>query len=73
MQPRSPSQPEAILHHAHVGVECPRCHWRHFLEIDADDSLLNSPAAREIQAHLQAWLASRCPDHLGAIAQMSRN
>jgi hypothetical protein len=61
------------MHHAHVGVECPLCHWKHFLEIDADDSLLKSPAAREIQAHLQAWVASRCPDHLGAIAQMSKN
>jgi len=38
-----------------------------------DNDLLASPVAKEIQAHLQDWIASRCPDHLGAIGEMSKN
>ncbi len=56
-----------------VRVECPQCHWRHFLEVEIDNDLLASPVAKEIQAHLQDWIASRCPDHLGAIGEMSKN
>ncbi len=58
---------------AHVRVECPQCHWRHFLEAEIDDTLLNSPLAKEIQMHLQNWIASHCPDHLGVIGEMSKN
>ena len=43
------------------------------MEIEVDSSLLKTPVAREIQAHLQAWIASRCPDHLNVIAQKSKN
>ena len=56
-----------------VGVECPQCHRRQLMEIEVDSSLLQSPVAREIQAHLEAWTASRCPDHLNVIAEMSKN
>ena len=58
---------------AQVPVECPNCHWRHFLEIEIDEDFLKSPVAREIQGHLEAWLASRCPDHLGPILKLSKN
>ena len=70
-QPKS--VPEQSFHHAQVGVVCPTCSRRHFLEVGADDSLLNSPAGKEIRSHLEAWLASRCPDHLGQFAEISRN
>lgn len=58
---------------AQVGVECPRCHWRQFLEVNVEESLLKSPYAQEIQQHLEEWLASRCPDHLGPILEVSGN
>ena len=60
-------------HRAQIPVECPRCHWRHFQEISLDDSLVQSAAAAEIRAQLEAWLASRCPDHLGLFMEMSKN
>jgi hypothetical protein len=62
-----------VPHRAQVGVECPFCHWRHFQEIQLDDPLAESPLEKEIRAHLEAWLGSQCPDHLGAIAELSNN
>jgi len=62
-----------VLHRAQVGVECPFCHWRHFQEIQIDNPLIESPMEKEIRAHLEAWLGSHCPDHLGAIAELSKN
>lgn len=59
-------------HRAQIPVECPQCHWRYFQEISLDDWLVQS-AAVEIRAHLEAWLASRCPEHLGPILKCSRN
>ena len=56
-----------------VGVECPDCHWKHFMEVEMDVRLLKSPVYREIKDQLEAWVRSRCPDHLSAIANMSRN
>ena len=56
-----------------VNIQCPLCHGRQFLEIEVEEKLLKSPLAREIQGHLEAWLASRCPDHLGAILNVSKN
>lgn len=56
-----------------VSVKCPVCHWRNLIEMEVDDSLMKSPLRLEIQNQLEAWMASRCPDHLGSIAQMSRN
>lgn len=64
-------QPE--FHRAQVGVECPRCHWKQLVEINLDKTPMDNPLAREIHAHLQAWMASRCPDHLNAISTLSRN
>jgi hypothetical protein len=43
------------------------------MEIEVDSSFLRSPVAAEIRAQLEAWLASRCPDHLNVIAEMSKN
>lgn len=60
-------------HRAQVGVECPQCHWRQFMEVGIDTGRLNSPLAQEIQAHLQEWMLSRCPDHLGEFLKTSRN
>jgi hypothetical protein len=60
-------------HPTRIPVECPICHWRHFLEIGMDGTMLNTPAAAEIRAQLAAWLASRCPEHLGPIMKMSKN
>ncbi len=60
-------------HRAQVGVECPQCHWKQFVEVQFDKPPENSPPAIEIQAHLEAWMASRCPDHLSAISKFSRN
>lgn len=56
-----------------VGVECPQCHWRHFLEVVMEDQYLNGPEAKEIRSHLEAWLATRCPDHLGLLSKLSKN
>jgi len=57
-----------------VAVECPQCHWKHFLETEIDRSLLHTPLAKEIQAQLEAWIASRCPDHLGVlVSKLSQN
>lgn len=56
-----------------VGVECPQCHWRQFMEIEVDSQLLKSPVALEIRHHLEEWVKSRCPDHLGPIMEISKN
>jgi len=63
------------LHRAHVGVECPQCHFRQFVEVDSDldGTLKDSKVANKILVELQAWMLSRCPDHLRAIAGMSKN
>ncbi len=58
---------------AQVGVECPKCQRRQFMEVEIDPRLMNSPVAREILAHLQEWVLSRCPDHLGEVLKSSRN
>jgi hypothetical protein len=38
-----------------------------------EDKFMNSPVAKEIHSHLEAWLASRCPDHLGLFSKYSKN
>lgn len=60
-------------HRAQVAVECPQCHWRHFMEVDFDQKYLDSELGRLIHAQLEAWIASRCPDHLGPILKLSKN
>ncbi len=60
-------------HRGQIRVECPQCHARQFLEIHLDEPLADSQFAREIQAHLQAWIATRCPDHLGPYLKVTKN
>jgi len=62
-------------HRAQVGVECPQCHYRQFIEVESDlvGAFKDSKVARTIQAELQAWVLSRCPEHLRMISSMSRN
>ncbi|HEX5413700.1 MAG TPA: hypothetical protein VFZ27_17795 [Terriglobia bacterium] len=66
-------QQEDVGHRAQVGIECPTCHARQFMEIQIDNPMLNSRAAEEIRLQLEAWIASRCPDHLGPILKTSMN
>jgi len=64
-----------LEHRAQVGVECPQCHFRQFMEVDSDlvDTFKDSQVAKKIYAELQAWVVSRCPEHLRAISGMSKN
>ena len=41
------------------------------MEIQSEE--LDLVAGKEIRKHLEAWIASRCPDHLGPILEMSKN
>jgi hypothetical protein len=41
------------------------------LEVEVDDREM--AAGSEVRKHLEAWIASRCPDHLGPILEMSKN
>lgn len=45
------------------------------MEVDSDlpEALKDSKVTGKIFAELQAWMVSRCPDHLRAIAGMSKN
>jgi hypothetical protein len=45
------------------------------MEVESDlvGALQDSKVTRTIYAELQAWMISRCPDHLRAIAAVSRN
>jgi len=58
-------------HHAQVPVQCPVCSWRHFLEVETE--VWDLATGSEVRKHLEAWIASRCPDHLGPILEMSKN
>ncbi len=60
-------------HRAHVGVECPQCHGKQFVEVQFDGPFDLSPLARELRAQLEAWMASRCPDHLSVMPNFSKN
>jgi hypothetical protein len=64
------SQPE---HHAQLGVECPQCHFRQFVQVEFDKHEMNPPMVMEIRSHLQAWMATHCPDHLRAILGGMKN
>ncbi|HVB28853.1 MAG TPA: hypothetical protein VNG91_03470 [Terriglobia bacterium] len=66
-------QEQVIMHRAQVGVECPTCHARQFMEVQLDNPMNNSPAVEEIHRQLEAWIASRCPDHLGPLLESSMN
>ena len=45
------------------------------MEVDSDlvDTFKDSQVAKKIYAELQAWVVSRCPEHLRAISGMSKN
>jgi hypothetical protein len=43
------------------------------MEIEVDPQLLKSPLALEIRHHLEEWVKSRCPDHLDALLELSKN
>lgn len=43
------------------------------MEIEIDEAFLKSPVALEVQGHLEAWLGSRCPEHLGPILELSKD
>lgn len=75
MEPNPTVAAKQVIHRAQVGVECPQCHIKQFMEVDFDreKELRNSPLALEIRAQLEAWMVSRCPDHLGVISHLSKN
>jgi hypothetical protein len=41
--------------------------------MEIDERFLKSPIAGQIKGHLEAWVASRCPDHLGPFLKVSKN
>ena len=43
------------------------------MEVEIEEQLLNSALYKEIKGHLEEWLKSRCPDHLGEIVKLSKN
>jgi len=43
------------------------------MEIEVDPQIANTTLAREIQRHLEEWMLSRCPEHLGEFLKSSRN
>ena len=43
------------------------------MEIEVDPQFANTPMALEIQKHLEEWMLSRCPDHLGEYLKVSKN
>lgn len=72
-QTQQQQQKQVLAHRAQVGVECPTCHAREFMEIQIDSPVSNSRAAEEIRRQLEVWIASRCPDHLGPVLKTSMN
>jgi len=66
-------QEQGIVHRAQLGIECPTCHVRQFMEVQLDRPMNSSPAVEEIRRQLETWIASRCPDHLGPILRSSMN
>ena len=56
---------------AQIPVQCPVCSWRHFVEAEVEEQDLKIGA--ELRKHLEAWIATRCPDHLGPIMEVSKN
>jgi len=43
------------------------------MEVEIDQRLIQSPLYKRIQQELEEWIRSRCPDHLGVIAGLSKN
>jgi hypothetical protein len=71
----SPGESQGRLpeHRAQLGVECPQCHFRQFVEVEFDKPELNLPLVTEIRTELQAWMASHCPDHLTSMLPRMKN
>lgn len=67
------SEENPLAHNTQMGVECPQCHIRQFVEIHLENPAGGFALARELRAQLEAWMASRCPDHLNVLTQYSRN
>ena len=63
----------AVAHSAQVGVECPLCHWKQWVNVQLEKPQINHPMALEIRRQLEAWMGSRCPDHLNVIPTLSKN
>lgn len=72
-QTEQQQQDLVLTHRAQVGIECPTCHARQFMEIQIDNPVSNSSFADEIRQQLEVWIASRCPDHLGPVLKTSMN
>ncbi|HET7099992.1 MAG TPA: hypothetical protein VFJ52_02485 [Terriglobia bacterium] len=72
-QTQQQQQGPILEHRAQVGIECPTCHARQFMEIQIESPVSNSRAAEEIRRQLEAWIASRCPDHLSNVLKASMN
>ena len=43
------------------------------VDSDLDGIFTDNEVSRKIYAELQAWMVSRCPEHLKVISGMSRN
>jgi len=56
-----------------VGVACPKCQWRQFIEVEIDPRLMKSPLAGQIQVYLEEWMLYHCPDHLEEFLKASKN
>lgn len=66
-------EPAGAVHMAQVGVECPHCHWKQLVSVPLEKPQFNHPMAIEIRRQLEAWMGSRCPDHLNAIPALNKN
>jgi hypothetical protein len=43
------------------------------MEVNLDKTAADKAYGREIQALIQEWLRTRCPDHLGTFLEISKN
>lgn len=43
------------------------------MEVEVDPQFANTPLALEIQRHLEEWVLSRFPDHLGEFLKTTKN
>jgi hypothetical protein len=60
-----------VDHRAQVPVECPICHSKYFQEVEIED--FDAVAAADVRKHLEAWVATRCPQHFGPFMEISKN
>jgi hypothetical protein len=43
------------------------------MEVEIDPQFASTPLGLEIQMHLEEWMLSRCPDHLGEFLKSTKN